>query len=189
MFEGKLIIITAPSGAGKTTITHYLLNNMPSLAFSVSATTREIRKNEINGVDYYFMSTQDFKEKIQAGELLEWQEVYAGKFYGTLKSEVSRLWAAGKHVVFDVDVKGASNLKNMYGNHALSIFIKPPSLEILINRLTGRNTETANTLATRIERVRLEMTYEDAFDKVIINDDLTKACFEAQNMVSAFLNP
>lgn len=187
MHNGKLIIITAPSGAGKTTIVKYLLEQIPTLAFSVSATTRPIRPNETDGVDYYFLSTEEFKNKIENHEFVEWEEVYPGRFYGTLKTEVKRLWDAGKQIIFDVDVKGALHLQNKFPGRTLAIFIKPPSVEVLIERLRNRKTETAETLETRVERFRLELAYEDKFDNVIINDRLETALSEALEAVTAFI--
>lgn len=188
MFNGKLIIITAPSGAGKTTIVKYLLQQIPNLAFSVSATTRPIRLNETNGIDYYFLTADNFAEKIRNDEFAEWEEVYPGKFYGTLKSELERLWNEKKHIVFDVDVKGALNLQQNYRDRSLSIFIKPPSIDILIERLKNRKTETAESIAARVERYSLELAYEDKFDRVIINDDLATAQQEALDLVNKFIN-
>lgn len=188
MDEGRLIIVTAPSGAGKTTIVHYLAETVPNLAFSVSATTRKKREKETEGIDYYFLSHEEFQQKITGGELLEWQEVYPGQFYGTLQSEVARLWKDGKNIIFDVDVNGAMNLKAMYPRHTLSIFIQPPSLEVLIERLQKRATESPDALATRIERVRYEMTCAEKFDITIVNDQLPVAEQEAYNAVTKFLS-
>lgn len=187
MQNGKLIIITAPSGAGKTTIVKYLLEQIPTLAFSVSATTRSIRPNETDGIDYYFMTAETFKNKIDNHEFVEWEEVYPGRFYGTLKVEVKRLWDAGKQIIFDVDVKGAMHLQNKFPERTLSIFIKPPSIEVLIERLQKRKTETAQTLETRVERFKLELAYENKFDKVIINDVLASAQTEALQAVKEFI--
>ncbi len=187
MSGGKLIIITAPSGAGKTTIVRYLLKNIPSLAFSVSATTRPIRNNETEGKDYYFLTVDAFRNKINENAFVEWEEVYPGKFYGTLRSEVERLWAEGRHIIFDVDVKGALSLKSQFPERTLSVFIQPPSLEVLIERLRQRATETPETLATRIERVKYELTFSDKFDRVIINDKLETSQEEAFALVHNFL--
>lgn len=184
---GKLIIVTAPSGAGKTTVVKHLLNTIPSLAFSVSATTRNKRENEVDGKDYYFLSNEEFKIKIAANEFVEWEEVYPGKFYGTLESELKRLWKDGKHIIFDVDVKGALSLKNKFPEKTLSIFIQPPSLEILIERLKNRATETPETLKTRIERVTLELSFHDRFDFAIINDKLDITLQKAEELVNNFL--
>jgi len=185
--QGKLVIVTAPSGAGKTTIVKHLLATEPNLVFSVSATTRPIRSIEIDGKDYYFLTTDTFQQKVNEDAFVEWEEVYPGKCYGTLKSEVERIWDAGKHVIFDVDVKGALSLKNKYPEHTISIFIKPPSLEILIERLKNRNTETAEALASRIERMKYELTCAKHFDHVIINDNLDTAKQHAQGLVHNFL--
>lgn len=187
MHNGKLIIITAPSGAGKTTIVKYLLQQIPSLAFSVSATTRNIRPNEKDGIDYYFLTVDAFKNKIENHEFVEWEEVYPGRFYGTLKVEVKRLWDADKQIIFDVDVKGAMHLQNKFPERTLSVFIKPPSIEVLIERLQKRKTETPQTLETRIERFKLELAYENKFDKVIINDVLETAEREAYEAVMQFI--
>ncbi len=188
MFTGKLIIVTAPSGAGKTTIVKYLLQQIPSLAFSVSATTRPIRPNETAGKDYYFLSVDAFREKIERNEFVEWEEVYEGKYYGTLKSELERLWQNEKHIIFDVDVKGAFNLQQQYPERSLSIFIKPPSTEVLIERLKNRKSETPESIAIRVERFELELAYEDQFDRVIINDELTDAQKEAHQAVIDFIS-
>lgn len=185
--QGKLVIVTAPSGAGKTTIVKHLLANEQDLSFSVSATTRPIRANEIDGRDYYFLSEEQFREKIDSNEFIEWEEVYPGKLYGTLKSEIDRIWNNNKHIIFDVDVKGALSLKNKYPERTISIFIEPPSLEILIDRLTKRNTETPQTLKTRIERVKYELTFADHFNHKIINDKLEVAQAKALELVHNFL--
>ena len=158
-----------------------------SLSFSVSATTRPIRANEIDGRDYYFLTEAAFRQKIEEDAFLEWEEVYPGKLYGTLKSEVERIWNGGKHIIFDVDVKGALSLKNKYPEHTISIFIELPSLPILIDRLTKRNTETPATLATRIERVKYELTFAGSFDHIIINDNLELAQSQAFDLVHNFL--
>jgi guanylate kinase len=186
-FDGKLIVVTAPSGAGKTTLVKYLLKNNPTLAFSISATTREQRYSEINGMDYYFITVKEFKDKAKSAELLEWQEVYDNQYYGTLKSEVDRLWALKKHVVFDIDVKGAVNLKKIYGDKVLSIFIKPPSKEILFERLRNRQTDDEASIKKRIARATEELTFEPKFDIAIVNDDLTIAQKEIFEAVKSFL--
>lgn len=186
-FNGKLIVVTAPSGAGKTTLVKHLLKNNNSLAFSISATTREQRYAEVNGMDYYFITVKEFKEKAKSGELLEWQEVYENQYYGTLKSEVDRLWALEKHVVFDIDVKGAVNLKKIYGSHVLTIFVKPPSKEILFERLRNRQTDDEASIKKRIARATEELTYESRFDKSIVNDDLATAQAEILSVVREFL--
>ncbi|MBK7442101.1 MAG: guanylate kinase [Bacteroidetes bacterium] len=186
--QGKIVIVTAPSGAGKTTIVKHLLASEPKLAFSVSATTRTIRNMETDGKDYYFLSVEQFKEKINQDAFVEWEEVYPGKLYGTLKSEVERIWNANQHIIFDVDVKGALSLKNKYPEQTISLFIQPPSLEVLIDRLTKRNTETPETLKTRIERVKYELTFSGQFDHVIVNDELERAQAEALSLVHNFLS-
>lgn len=184
----KLIIVAAPSGAGKTTIVHHLLRKFPELAFSVSATNRARRNHEIDGKDYYFLSTDDFKRRVTEGAFLEYEEVYDDQFYGTLKSEIERLWDLGKCVIFDVDVKGAASIKKVYPDESLTIFIKPPSKEILLERLKNRKTETAESLKKRIARVTEELKYEDRFDKVVMNDDLEHAFLEAEKVVSDFIS-
>jgi len=183
----KLIAVTAPSGAGKTTIVRHLLSKYDNLDFSVSATTREIRKKEVNGKDYYFIGVEKFKHKIKEGAFIEWQEVYENQFYGTLKSEVDRLWMMDKDIIFDIDVKGAVNIKKMYPE-SLCIFIKPPSFEVLENRLKNRKTETPKSLAKRIGRVKNEMTYENKFDIVLVNDVLEVALKEAEKIIENFVN-
>jgi len=188
MERGKLIIVTAPSGAGKTTVVKHLLQDISSLAFSVSATTRPKREKETDGIDYYFLSAEAFKQKVAQGDFVEWEEVYPGKFYGTLHSELTRLWEAGKHIIFDVDVKGAVNLEQHYPENTLSLFIKPPSVDVLIERLRNRNTETPEMLETRLQRVRLELTYEKKFDVVIVNDKLDTTVKQAYDAVMAFIS-
>lgn len=184
---GKLVIVTAPSGAGKTTIVRHLLATESDLSFSVSATTRQRRDYEVDGKDYYFLSLEVFKQKVTENAFVEWEEVYPGKCYGTLRSEVERMWAEGKDVVFDVDVKGALNLKSQYPDRTLSVFIRPPSVEILAERLLKRGTETPETLATRLERVRYELSFADKFDAIIVNDRLETAVAEASALVHNFL--
>jgi guanylate kinase len=183
----KLIIITAPSGAGKTSITHFLLKKYPQLAFSVSAATRKQRSDEKDGVDYYFMNETDFREKIQLDEFVEWEMVYEGKYYGTLKSELERIWAKGQTPVLDIDVKGAIHVKQEYGQSCLSIFIEPPSIEILKRRLESRGTETAEALSDRINKASYEISFKHHFNKVIVNDDLNNACIQAETIIKQFL--
>jgi guanylate kinase len=183
----KLIIVTAPSGAGKTTIVQHLLEQFGELAFSVSATNRGKREHEKDGEDYYFLSTPEFKRLVAENAFLEYEEVYDNQYYGTLKKEIERLWSLGKCIIFDVDVKGATNIKNAYPDESLSIFIKPPSKEILFERLKNRKTETPESLNKRILRAAEELTYEDKFDTVVLNDDLNKALVHARELVSDFL--
>lgn len=185
--NGKMFIFTAPSGAGKTTIVRHLLKTYDFLDFSVSATTREKREHEIDGKDYYFLAPEEFRAKVDAGDFIEWEEVYEDQYYGTLKSEVDRVWATGKHIVFDIEVKGATNIKDLYGDKCQAIFIKPPSLEILIKRLTDRKTESESSLKKRIARVKREMTYQNTFDAVLVNDLLQVALKEAEFMVETFV--
>lgn len=186
--SGKLLVFTAPSGAGKTTIVRHLLSTFPQLSFSVSAATREQRHYEVNGVDYYFMSEEEFKEKIEAEEFAEWEEVYQGQYYGTLRSEIDRLHREDKCVIFDIDVNGALRLKRKYKEQCLTVFVNPPSLEILIERLRKRNTETPESLQRRIDKASLELTYADKFDIILQNDDLKFTLKEAEAIVNKFLN-
>jgi guanylate kinase len=186
--EGKLVIISAPSGAGKTTIVNHLLKKGLDLEFSVSATTREPRGKEKNGKEYYFISVGDFKERIKNNEFTEWQEVYKDQFYGTLKSEIERIWSDKKHVLFDVDVKGGINLKKIFGNKAISIFIMPPSVEELEKRLLLRATDDRSKIKIRVEKAIEEMKLADNFDHIVINDNLEQAQDKAYEMVKSFLN-
>ena len=183
--SGKLVVISAPSGAGKTTIAHAMLSAFPSLSFSVSATTRPQRENETEGKDYFFLSRAEFERRVAAGEFAEWEEIY-GNLYGTLKSEISRAAKERHHLLFDVDVKGALSLKRLYPE-ALLIFIRPPSIEVLIKRLRDRKTEDEETFARRMERVAMEMTKADQFDRVCVNDDLERAIAEAKNIIEQYL--
>ena len=186
---GKAIIFSAPSGSGKTTIVKHLLEQNPDLGFSISASTRDKRgRKETNGVDYYFLSPEDFKKKIDAQSFIEWEEVYAGNFYGTLKSEIERIWSEGKNVIFDVDVRGGLNLKNYFGSKALSVFVKVPTMEILEQRLSERGTESEESLSRRVFKAKFEMTFQDKFDVVLLNGDLTPAKAEAQRLYTAFKN-
>lgn len=184
---GKLIIISAPSGAGKTSIVKYLLQQNLPLAFSISATSRPKRENEIDKKDYYFLSEEEFKQKIEENAFLEWEEVYPNRFYGTLKSEVERIWSIGKHVVFDIDVLGGLNIEKQFGEKALSIFIKPPTHQDLIDRLTARGTECEETLKERLSKADFELSFENQFDKVVINDDLLEAQQEVTALVKEFI--
>jgi guanylate kinase len=183
----KLVIVAAPSGAGKTTIVHHLLQIIPELEFSVSATTREQRPNERHGVDYYYITKEEFHRRIDNNEFLEWEEVYGGNFYGTLKSELDRIWAKGHHVIFDIDVVGGLRLKELYPENSLSVFIMPPSVEALEQRLRGRGTETPANLAMRVEKAAHEMSFSDKFDITIVNATLNQSLPEAENIVRAFL--
>ncbi|HMU09554.1 MAG TPA: guanylate kinase [Ferruginibacter sp.] len=183
----KILIITAPSGAGKTSITHHLMKNFPVLAFSVSAATRQARGTEKDGVDYYFMSVDDFKQKIQNKEFAEWEMVYEGKYYGTLKSELKRIWALNKVPVLDIDVKGAIHIQQQYPENTLSLFVEPPSVNELKRRLLSRGTETEESLAARINKASYEMSFKDHFNKVVVNDELQRACAEAEQIVGNFL--
>ena len=188
MSSGKALIFSAPSGSGKTTIVKHLLERNQSLAFSISACTRERRANEEHGRDYYFLSPVDFQKRIDADQFVEWEEVYNGSFYGTLKSEVDRIWQEGKTVVFDVDVKGGVQLKKYFGDKALAVFIKVPSLLELQERLTARGSETTESLAKRLAKAEYELGFEDQFDVTIINDKLNDAYIKAEQVVSSFLN-
>jgi guanylate kinase len=183
----KLIIITAPSGAGKTSITHYLLSKYPRLSFSISAATREARGQEKEGVDYYFMSEELFRRKIDEDAFVEWEMVYEGKYYGTLKSELERIWNEGKVPVLDIDVKGAIHVQQQFADDCLSIFIEPPSIEELKKRLSGRGSETAESLATRVNKASYEISFKHHFSLIIVNEELGKACEEAEKAVLAFL--
>lgn len=187
MQEGKLVIFSAPSGAGKTTIVHHLLKQIPKLAFSVSATTRQKRGEEVHGKDYYFISKEDFLHRIAQKEFVEFEEVYKDNFYGTLRSEIERLWSEGKQVIFDIDVEGGLHLKKKFGDRALVVFVQPPSLEVLIERLHGRATDSPEKLKERIEKAEKELAYADKFDLILKNDDLKTACAEAEQLVSKFL--
>ena len=183
----KILIITAPSGAGKTSITHYLMQSFPQLAFSVSATTRKARVTETNGADYHFISEDDFKQKIQHNEFVEWEMVYEGKYYGTLKNELQRIWDMDKIPVLDIDVKGAIHVQQQFPENSLTLFIEPPSVDELKKRLESRGTETAETLAARINKAAYELSFKDQFDNYIINDNLAHACAAAAAITNAFI--
>lgn len=185
--QGKLIIISAPSGSGKTTLVKYLISKLPELDFSVSVCSRPKRPYEVEGRDYYFISVEEFKKKIDNDEFVEWEEVYRDNFYGTLKSEVKRIWAEGHSVIFDVDVMGGMNIKNQYGSRALAIFIMPPSIDELKKRLLKRSTESNSDIGQRLEKAVDEMKYSSEFDVVIVNDDLEQAKKEALSIVTGFL--
>ena len=187
MEKGKCIIFSAPSGAGKTTIVKYLVGKMPELEFSISACSRPMRPGERDGFDYYFLSASDFKEKIKADAFVEWEEVYTDSFYGTLKSELHRIWSKGNCAVFDVDVVGGINLKKLFGEQAISIFIQPPSLAELENRLVKRGTETAESLAKRVSKAEKELQSAAYFDHIVVNDDLAIAKEETEKLVRGFV--
>lgn len=187
--NGKALVFSAPSGAGKTTIIKRLLGQFPELAFSVSACSRSLRAGEVEGESYYFLSPEDFAERIARNEFLEWEQVYEGMYYGTLRSELERLWAAGKTVVFDVDVKGAMNIKGELGDSALAIFIAPPSIEVLQQRLVARGTETEEAIQKRVARAEMEMAFAPRFDRTVVNDRLDVAVDEALGLVQRFLCP
>jgi guanylate kinase len=187
MKEGKLIIVSAPSGAGKTTIVHHLLSKIPELSFSISATTRPRRGDEVDGKDYYFIRKEDFLHMVAKHEFVEFEEVYSGTFYGTLRSEIERIWNIEKHVIFDIDVEGGLRLKKKFEESALSVFVQPPSYEVLVQRLTGRGTDHPEKLKERIQKAHKELTYADKFDVVLKNNDLDTACKEAEKIVRDFL--
>ena len=184
----KIIIITAPSGAGKTSITRYLMDRFEVLSFSVSATTRSARGSEKDGIDYYFIDLEQFKKKIQQKEFAEWEMVYEGKYYGTLKAELKRIWALNRIPVLDIDVKGAIHVQQQYPENTLSIFIEPPSIEELRNRLLSRGTENEDSLQARVNKASYEISFKEHFDKIIVNENLEKACEQAEAIVSAFLH-
>ncbi|MBD0296106.1 MAG: guanylate kinase [Flavisolibacter sp.] len=184
----KIIIITAPSGAGKTSITHYLLKKYPDkLAFSVSAATRNPRDDERNGVDYYFISGEAFNQKIQQNEFVEWEMVYEGKYYGTLKSELQRIWNEGKVPLLDIDVKGAIHVQQQFPQTSLSLFIEPPSIDELKRRLNSRGTESEESLLARVSKASYELSFKHSFHHVIVNTNLTQACREAEEVVLKFI--
>ncbi|HEY8968896.1 MAG TPA: guanylate kinase [Puia sp.] len=185
--DNRIIIITAPSGAGKTSITRYLLGKYPQLAFSVSAATRSPRSHETNGVDYYFLTLEDFKQKIQQNDFVEWEMVYEGKYYGTLKKELQRIWDEGRTPLLDIEVKGAIHIQEQYPQSTLSLFIEPPSVDELRRRLEGRGTETYESLMARVNKASYEISFKHHFDRIIVNDDLRKACEEADQAVRSFL--
>ena len=187
--DGKLIIFSAPSGAGKTTIVHHLLSIIPELEFSISATTRQARGDEEDGKDYYFISLAEFTHRIAKKQFVEFEEVYTGTFYGTLRTEIERIWAKGKTVIFDIDVEGGLHLKRKYDGQALAIFVQPPSLEVLIERLTGRGTDSEEKLRERFAKAEKELKYAPQFDIILKNYDLETACKEAEELVRNFISP
>ncbi|MBN4072404.1 guanylate kinase [Crocinitomix catalasitica] len=183
---GKCLIFSAPSGAGKTTLVHYLLNELDNLAFSVSACSRDPRTEEKDGIDYHFLSVEEFKQKIENDDFVEWEEVYENNFYGTLKSEVEKSWAAGKMVLFDVDVEGGINLKNYFGDQAMSIFIHPPSIKILEQRLRNRKTDSEENIKRRLAKASQELSKAAQFDTILINDELQEACIQLKLLTQGF---
>jgi guanylate kinase len=188
MFDGKLLVFSAPSGSGKTTIVHHLLQNNPNLGFSISACTRDRRgRKELNGKDYYFLTPEEFKAKIDNDEFVEWEEVYEGAFYGTLRSEIDRVWTLNKHVIFDVDVKGGLSLKKHYGYKALSVFVKVEDIHQLERQLRGRGTETEESLSRRLFKVKFEMSFIDNFDVILMNRDLSRTLAIAQEILDEFI--
>ena len=185
--QGKMLIVCAPSGSGKTSIVRSVLPELSQLEFSVSACSRPPRPGEVHGKDYYFLSPEEFRSKIESDDFLEWEEVYQGNYYGTLKSEVQRIWDSGKHVIFDVDVVGGLNIKKQYPEQSLAIFIMPPSVKELRNRLLGRGTETPESLEKRISKAEYELSFAPRFDVCIINDQLEKAIEQTRNTILHFL--
>lgn len=183
----KLIIITAPSGAGKSTIAHYLLNKHPQLSFSISCATREPRGTEQDGVDYYFVSVESFEQKIKEDAFLEWEMVYTGKYYGTLKSELQRIWDMGKTPILDIDVKGAVHVQKMLRKQVLSIFIEPPSIEELRKRLVGRNTDSLENIEIRLNKAAYEISFKGSFDLVVVNNNIDAACATTERAILSFL--
>jgi guanylate kinase len=185
--QRKLIILTAPSGSGKTSITRFLIAKYPKLSFSISATTRSPRGSEKNGVEYYFLSVEDFQHKISDNQFIEWEMVYEGKYYGTLKAELERIWNEGKVPVLDIDVKGAIHVQQQLPGDCLSLFVQPPSVEELRRRLESRGTESPENIATRVNKASYELSFREHFDRVIVNDDLEKACAETEKVIKEFL--
>ncbi len=185
---GKLIIVSAPSGSGKTTIVNHLVKQDLNLAFSVSATNRQPRKGEVDKINYLFLTEREFKKRINNNEFLEWEEVYKGIYYGTLKSEVDKIRESGKNIIFDVDVTGGLNIKKLYGKEALAIFVKPPSINVLKERLEKRSTESSDKIEMRLKKAEQELLFAEKFDAVIINDDLQIALQEAESLISSFIS-
>ena len=189
MLSGKLIIFSAPSGSGKTTLVRHILKTYPNqIEFSISATSRPKRGVEVNGKDYYYLSVDEFKQKVANNEFLEWEEVYAGTHYGTLKAEVERIWAKNKAVIFDIDVEGGLNLKNQFGEKALAVFVMPPSIKILEERLHSRSTDSKESIARRIAKAEKELKTAELFDVFILNENLEEACAKAEEIVQDFIN-
>jgi len=186
--QGKLLILSAPSGSGKTTIVKHLLSTFSNLEFSISACSRAKRNGEVDGKDYYFLSVDEFKHRIAHGDFVEWEEVYPDSFYGTLKSEIDRIWAKDNVVIFDVDVQGGINLKKKFSDSALSIFVMPPSIDALKQRLESRGTESLESLNKRVGKAAEEMTFSKHFDKILVNDNLMTSYQEVEIMVQAFIN-
>lgn len=184
---GKLIILTAPSGAGKTTIVKHLLKVIAQAGFSISATNRKMRSGEVDGKDYYFLDTDLFKEYIRDNKFVEWEEVYPHQYYGTLRSEVERLQSAGNHIIFDIDVKGALELKKQFPKDSLAIFVMPPSLDVLVKRLIDRQTEDEGSLKKRIMKAKEEMSFQNEFDEILVNDRLEVSLANAEKIVNSFL--
>jgi len=185
---GKLIVISAPSGAGKTSIVHQLLKDIPELFFSVSASSRERRENEVHGKDYYFLGVEGFQQKIKEDAFLEWEQVYENQYYGTLKSEIERIWSEGKTVIFDVDVVGGLNIKKQYPKKCLSIFIMPPSVEVLAERLIGRGSESDESVKKRLDKAEEEISKNKQFDTIILNDNFEIACEQTKEIITNFIN-
>ena len=185
---GKLIVISAPSGAGKTSIVHQLLMDMPELAFSVSASSRERRENEVHGKDYYFLGVEGFQQKIKEDAFLEWEQVYENQYYGTLKSEIERIWSEGKTIIFDVDVVGGLNIKKQYPKECLSIFIMPPSVEVLAERLIGRGSDSDESVKKRLDKAEEEISKNNQFDTIILNDNFEIACEQTKEIITNFIN-
>ncbi len=189
MLKGKMIIFSAPSGSGKTTLVRHILKTFPDqIEFSISATSRPKRGVEENGKDYHYLSVEEFKQKVANNEFLEWEEVYAGTHYGTLKSEVEKIWAKGKAVIFDIDVEGGLNLKNQFKNDALGVFVMPPSIKILEERLHSRSTDSKESIARRVEKAEKELKTAELFDVFILNEHLPVACAKAEEIVKEFLD-
>ncbi|MGV9012685.1 MAG: guanylate kinase [Flavobacteriales bacterium] len=185
--KGKCIIVSAPSGAGKTTLVRHLLGRELGLDFSISATSRPKRDHERDGLDYFFLTADEFRKRIAAEEFIEWEEVYSGRFYGTLRSEIERIWGVGKHPIFDVDVVGGLRLKEIFGEQALSLFVSPPTIATLEHRLLLRGTETPETLRMRVDKASHELTFTVHYDTVVVNDDMREACDQAYEAVRSFL--